>query len=64
MFIIINIRSVINQIKLFKTINFLMTGDGDLFEQIKLLRKKSPAFPASVDVEQGEEIPTHFQNTH
>ena len=47
-----------------KLLDACVNGDGDLFEQIKLLRKKSPAFPACVDGEPGEEIPTHFQNTH
>ena len=47
-----------------KLLDACVNGDGDLFEQIKLLRKSSPAIPASMDGEQGERIPQHFQNIY
>ena len=47
-----------------KLLDACVNGDGDLFEQIKLLRKNSPAIPASMDGEQGENIPKHFQNIY
>ena len=47
-----------------KLLDACVNGDGDLFEQIKLLRKHSPAIPASMVGEQGDKIPQHFQNIY
>ena len=47
-----------------KLLDACVNGDGDLFEQIKLLRKTSTTFPASMDGEQGDKIPKHFQDIY